>query len=120
MVVRRQVEVAAGDVVEVSGRRVGDSGRLGEIVELLGTADHRHYLVRWEDGHESILYPGEATTIRSRPRPRRRRKSKHEPAAATVEPVEILRDAEIEFELLPHRRVARVEEAAGRTSHSPA
>ena len=67
-----EISVAAGDVVEVSGRHVGDPGRLGEIVEVLGVPGHVHYLVRWEDDHVSVLYPGEGTTIRSRPRPRRR------------------------------------------------
>ena len=58
------VRAAAGDTVEMSGRRVGDHARAGEIVEVLGSADHPHYLVRWEDGHESVLYPGEAATFR--------------------------------------------------------
>jgi hypothetical protein len=52
-----------GDVVKISGRHVGDTGRTGEIVAILGEEEHVHYLVRWEDGHESILYPGEGTTI---------------------------------------------------------
>ena len=51
------------DVVKTSGRRVGDTGRTGEIVAVLGEEDHLHYLVRWEDGRESILYPGEGTTV---------------------------------------------------------
>jgi hypothetical protein len=51
------------DVVKTSGRHVGDAGRTGEIVAVLGEETHEHYLVRWEDGHESILYPGEGTTI---------------------------------------------------------
>ena len=58
------IRVAAGDTVEVSGRRVGDHARLGEIVSVCGDDAHPHYLVHWEDGHESVLYPGEATTIR--------------------------------------------------------
>ena len=34
----RQAETHCGDVVEVSGRRVGDHhGRMGEILELLRT-----------------------------------------------------------------------------------
>lgn len=45
------------DIVRTSGRRVGDAGRTGEIVAVLGEKDHEHYRVRWEDGHESILYP---------------------------------------------------------------
>lgn len=52
------------DVVKTAGRHVGDAGRTGEIVAVLGEEDHVHYLVRWEDGRESILYPGEGTTIR--------------------------------------------------------
>jgi len=55
--------VKPGDVVAVVGRHVGDRGRKGEIVEVLGDDLHPHYRVRWEDGHESILYPGEGVTI---------------------------------------------------------
>jgi Domain of unknown function (DUF1918) len=51
------------DIVKTSGRRVGDAGRTGEIVAVLGEEDHEHYRVRWEDGHESILYPGEGVTV---------------------------------------------------------
>jgi Domain of unknown function (DUF1918) len=51
------------DVVRISGRHVGDAGRTGEILAVLGEEDHLHYLVRWEDGGESILYPGEGTTV---------------------------------------------------------
>ena len=51
------------DVVQTSGRHVGDVGRTGEIVAVLGEPDHVHYRVRWEDGRESILYPGEGTTV---------------------------------------------------------
>lgn len=76
MATTEEIAVVAGDVVEVSGRRVGDPGRLGEIVEVLGAPGHVHYLVRWEDDHESVLYPGEATTIRSRPRLRSRQSRK--------------------------------------------
>ena len=56
--------VEPGDIVEISGRHVGDGGRTGEIVAVLGEEEHVHYSVRWEDGRESILYPGEGTTIR--------------------------------------------------------
>jgi hypothetical protein len=44
-------------VIEVSGRRVGDPPRLGEILETLGDPAEPHYLVRWEDGHESVFFP---------------------------------------------------------------
>lgn len=53
-----------GDVVVISGHRVGDRERLGEILEVLGTAEHVHYRVRWDDEAESIFYPGSDVTIR--------------------------------------------------------
>jgi len=56
--------VEPGDILETSGRHVGDVGRKGEIVAVLGDDEHLHYLVRWENGHESILYPRDGTTIR--------------------------------------------------------
>ena len=62
--VNRIRPVEPGDVVTVDGRRVGDTGRTGEIVAVLGEEDRLHYLVRWEAGHESILYPGEGVSIR--------------------------------------------------------
>jgi Domain of unknown function (DUF1918) len=54
-----------GDLVHTSGRHVGDPGRTGEIVAVLGEGGHVRYLVRWDDGHESIFYPREGTTIKS-------------------------------------------------------
>jgi len=47
-----------GDSIVVEGHRVGAGGRRGKILEVHGPAKHAHYRVRWEDGHESIFYPG--------------------------------------------------------------
>lgn len=58
------IHAEPGDVVQTSGRHVGDAGRTGEIVAVLGDDRHLHYAVRWEDGRESILYPGAGITIR--------------------------------------------------------
>ena len=33
--------------------RLGEPCRNGEILEVLGTAEHEHYRVRWDDGHEA-------------------------------------------------------------------
>ena len=57
-----------GDVIVVSGHRVGDRGRTGEILEVLGEPDHCRYRVRWEDGHESLYYPSNDAGVRSQPR----------------------------------------------------
>jgi hypothetical protein len=53
-----------GDVVVISGHHVGEPERLGEILEVLGEADHSHYRVRWDDGSESVFYPGGDASIR--------------------------------------------------------
>jgi hypothetical protein len=53
-----------GDLIEIHGHRLGESRRTGEILEVLGTAEHGHYRVRWEDGHESLFTPGSDAVIR--------------------------------------------------------
>ena len=51
-----------GDRLEVSSPGGGPTRR-GQIVEVLGSEHHEHYLVRWEDEHESIHYPADGTRI---------------------------------------------------------
>lgn len=99
----RQAGAEQGDTVVVSGRRVGEPARRGEVLEVLGPADRPHYSVRWDDGHQSIFYPGETTSI-ERHRADERPTPQLDVAAATKLLVEKLREAECEFELLPHRR----------------
>lgn len=60
-----------GDVVAVHGHHLGESGRLGEILEVLGEPDHVHFRVRWDDEHESIFYPGNDASVRVRRRKRK-------------------------------------------------
>jgi Ala-tRNA(Pro) deacylase len=101
-----EAQVAPGDMIEVSGRRVGDAARSGEIVEVLGSAQRPHYLVRWEDGHESVFYPVETATIR-KARAAAPPKPSVDIAPATAQLVELLRGQGIELELLMHRRTLR-------------
>ena len=44
-----------GDWIETHGH--GQPSRRGEIIELLGSGGHEHYRVRWDEEHESIVYP---------------------------------------------------------------
>jgi len=60
----------AGDKISVAGHAVGVPGKSGEIMEVVGERGHERFRVRWEDGHESIFFPGEDTLI-ERPRARR-------------------------------------------------
>jgi hypothetical protein len=60
----------AGDTVEVVGHRVGEAARHGRILEVLGEPGRLHYRVAWDDGHESVLYPGADVRVK---RARKRR-----------------------------------------------
>ena len=55
--------VTVGDRIEITGHSVGDAPRTAEVIEVLGAAEREHYRVRWEDGHESVLYPGEDAVV---------------------------------------------------------
>jgi hypothetical protein len=47
-----------GDRLVVRGHRQGEHQRDGEILEVLGEHGEPPYRVRWEDGHESEVFPG--------------------------------------------------------------
>ena len=47
-----------GDKVVVHGRTVGAVSRTGTVVEARGTDGGPPFLVRYEDGHEALVFPG--------------------------------------------------------------
>ncbi|WP_433197770.1 DUF1918 domain-containing protein [Nocardia sp. CA-107356] len=47
-----------GDRLLVHGHVVGQGDRHGEIVEVRGPQGAPPYVVRFDDGHESLVYPG--------------------------------------------------------------
>ncbi|HJQ47175.1 MAG TPA: DUF1918 domain-containing protein [Amycolatopsis sp.] len=47
-----------GDRIRVHGRTVGAGEHVGEIVEVRGENGKPPYLVRFSDGHESLIFPG--------------------------------------------------------------
>ena len=53
-----------GDVVEVTGHKVGEAPRTGEVLEVLGVPGEPHFRVRWDDGHESLFYPSSDAIVR--------------------------------------------------------
>lgn len=106
--------VTVHDVIEVAARRVGDPARTGEIVEILGDAGHPHYRVHWDDGHESVFYPGADTRIRHGLAHRR-----HELPESCREIVESLAAADVAFELLPHRHTTSAASSARRLGIEP-
>jgi Domain of unknown function (DUF1918) len=53
---------AAGDWIEARGLP-GQPSRRGEIVEVIGQGSHEHYRVRWDERHESLLYPADGVIV---------------------------------------------------------
>ena len=52
-----------GDRLHVHGNAVGQPDRTGEIVEVHGVAGAPPYLVRFEDGHTRLCFPGPDAVI---------------------------------------------------------
>ena len=51
-----------GDWIEVKGLP-GRPTKRGQIVEVLGADQHVHFRVRWDEQHESLLYPTEGAAV---------------------------------------------------------
>ncbi len=47
-----------GDHIILESEKVGRPAREGEILEVIPSAAHERYRVRWNDGHESTITPG--------------------------------------------------------------
>ena len=52
------MRAAVGDRLHVHGRNVGNADTRAEIIEVRGTEGAPPYLVRFADGHESLIFPG--------------------------------------------------------------
>jgi hypothetical protein len=65
-----QKEWNAGDVIVVEAMhhagagRLGQGRRVGEILAVFGDPSRPHFRVRWDDGHETMYYPGRDTELR--------------------------------------------------------
>jgi Domain of unknown function (DUF1918) len=66
-VIRMRAEV--GDEIVVRGRHVGDEDRKGVIIEVHGEGGAPAYLVRWENGHESVFMPSSDSLVEHHPVP---------------------------------------------------
>jgi Domain of unknown function (DUF1918) len=59
-----------GDEIVVRGRHVGDEDRKGVITAVHGEGGAPPYLVRWENGHESVFMPSSDSLVEHHPSPR--------------------------------------------------
>ncbi len=56
----------AGDRITVKGRHQGDGERHGEVIQVDGPDGAPPYLIRWEDGHDSLFFPSSDAEIAHR------------------------------------------------------
>jgi len=52
------MQAVVGDRLHVHGKIVGQAERTGEIVEVHGSAGEPPYMVRFDDGHTCLMFPG--------------------------------------------------------------
>jgi hypothetical protein len=52
------MQATVGDRLHVRAHVVGERDRYGEVIEVRGKDGAPPYLVRFADGHESLMYPG--------------------------------------------------------------
>jgi hypothetical protein len=60
----KQARARVGDWIEIHGHAQGEPPRTALVLEVLGEPGQEHYRVRWDEEHESILYPGPDAIIR--------------------------------------------------------
>jgi hypothetical protein len=52
------LNATVGDEIVIGTTTLDVPRRRGRIVEVIGSGEREHYRVRWEDGHESLYFPG--------------------------------------------------------------
>jgi len=62
------MHATAGDHLHVHGRIVGQRDQIGVILEVRGPEGDPPYLVRYPDGHETLMYPGPDAVVEHTPR----------------------------------------------------
>ncbi|MFF2080283.1 DUF1918 domain-containing protein [Kitasatospora sp. NPDC058162] len=61
------MHAAVGDQLHIHSRSVGMTDQKGEIIEVRGTDGSPPYVVRFEDGHQGLIYPGPDCMVEPRP-----------------------------------------------------
>lgn len=52
------MQASVGDRIRIHSNAVGIPEHTGEILEARGSDGNPPYMVRFEDGHESLVFPG--------------------------------------------------------------
>jgi Domain of unknown function (DUF1918) len=70
------MQAIAGDRLCVHGNIVGHPERTGEIIEVRGAGGEPPYLLRFDDGHTALVFPGPDVIIEHPRRKRTKRPAK--------------------------------------------
>jgi hypothetical protein len=62
------MQAAVGDRLHIRGNCVGHPDKCGEIVEVHGKAGEPPYLVRFDDGHTGLVFPGPDAVVEPKKR----------------------------------------------------
>lgn len=60
------MRATVGDQLHVHSRKVGEHDRIGVILEVRGERGAPPYVVRFPDGHETLIYPGPDCVVETR------------------------------------------------------
>lgn len=55
-------DARVGDWIEARGIH-GEPPRRGEILEIIGEPGHVRFRVRWDEHHESIVFPADGVSV---------------------------------------------------------
>lgn len=57
------MQASIGDRIIINGHHLGEPERDAQILEVHGHEGEPPYVVRWDDGHEGLFFPGSDATI---------------------------------------------------------
>jgi Domain of unknown function (DUF1918) len=57
------IQAKVGDPLVMEGRTVGQPRREVETLQVRDTDGTPPYVVRWEDGHDGVTYPGSDASV---------------------------------------------------------
>lgn len=60
------MHASVGDRILIRGKVVGSSDRHGEIIEVRGPDGGPPLVIRFDDGHQSVVFPGPDVMIEHR------------------------------------------------------
>jgi hypothetical protein len=76
------MQAAIGDRLCIRGSSVGTPDKIGEIVEVKGKAGEPPYLVRFDDGHTGLVFPGPDAVVEAKKKGRTKPASRSRGASA--------------------------------------